>query len=176
MASCAWGDIGRGEAIAIELAMLCADAFNLHDPHLLLHSNNEGVIGALHCGHSCNFMVNQCVRRSDIVGMARNLSFPSFTSLPRTIWLTPSRVELGFQVGLSSLPAFLCQMPLNPFLSMLVNAVPSSSTLVGEMAGAGDLAALDRGMLISLPCSAVRPVLLPWPCFSNSSVSSPFVL
>ena len=68
-------DIGWGEAITIELAILCADVLGLRDAHLLIHSDNKGIIGAFRRGRSRNFMVNQCIQCTNIVSMSRNLSF-----------------------------------------------------------------------------------------------------
>jgi hypothetical protein len=74
-------DIGWGEAIAIELAILCADALGLRNAHILIRSDNDGFIGAFRCGRSRNFMVNQCIRRSDIISMSCNFSF-SYVYVP----------------------------------------------------------------------------------------------
>jgi len=68
-------DIGWGKAIVIELAILCANTLGLQDTHLLIHSDNKGIIGAFRRGRSCNFMVNQCIQHTNIVSMSCNLSF-----------------------------------------------------------------------------------------------------
>lgn len=68
-------DIGWGEAIAVELAIVLMDRLGLKDRRVLIRSDNMGVIGAFQKRRSRNWMVNQCIRRSNIISMARNLDF-----------------------------------------------------------------------------------------------------
>jgi len=92
----------------------------------------------------------------------------------RSIWLTLSRVELGFQVALPSLSAFLYQMPLNLTSSMSVSATQSTSTLVDESSIVRDSVVLNGGTLISLPHTVVRPAQPRRPHLGNSFAPSPF--
>lgn len=83
-------DIGWLEAVAVELAIitLFSAGWELHLPwvHLLIvllgwrdcaviiHSDNQGVIGSFKCGRSRNFQVNLCIRRSEVIAMHTNVS------------------------------------------------------------------------------------------------------
>lgn len=67
-------DIGWLEAIAIELAIRLAVSYDIKDADILIHSDNEGVIQAFRKGHSCNHMVNMCIRHSDLILSQQNLS------------------------------------------------------------------------------------------------------
>lgn len=68
-------DIGWGEAIAVELAIVLLDRLGVEDCRVLIRSDNMGVIGAFRKRRSRNWMVNQCIRRSNVIAMARNLDF-----------------------------------------------------------------------------------------------------
>lgn len=68
-------NIGWGEAIAVELAIVLLDRLGVSDCRVLVRSDNMGVIGAFRKRRSRNWMVNQCIRRSNIIAMARNLDF-----------------------------------------------------------------------------------------------------
>jgi len=60
-------DIGWLEGVALEEK-------GLHDAHLLIHSDNQGVIGAFDKGRSRNFEVNLSIHRSTSVLSAHNIS------------------------------------------------------------------------------------------------------
>lgn len=68
-------DIGWGEAIAVELAIILLDRLAYSNARILIRSDNTGVIGAFRKQRSRNWMVNQCIRRSNVLAMARNLVF-----------------------------------------------------------------------------------------------------
>ncbi|TFY81501.1 hypothetical protein EWM64_g2511 [Hericium alpestre] len=68
-------DISWGEAIAVEMAVLQVEALETRDSVVLIHSDNQGVIGAFQRGHSCNWLVNQCIRCVNLVSVAINVSF-----------------------------------------------------------------------------------------------------
>lgn len=68
-------DIGWGEAIAVEMAIVLLDRLEYTNCRVLIRSDNMGVIGAFRKRRSRNWMVNQCIRRSNIIAMARNLDF-----------------------------------------------------------------------------------------------------
>jgi len=60
-----WKIMGRDicwlETIAIELLTYFLEEMGLHDCHLLIHSDNQGTIGALDKGHSPNAHINLSV-------------------------------------------------------------------------------------------------------------------
>ena len=61
-----WKITGRDicwlETVAIELLTYFLEEMGLHDCHLLIHSDNQGTIGALDKGHSPNSHINLSVR------------------------------------------------------------------------------------------------------------------
>jgi len=67
-------DIGWLEAIAIELVIRTLAADGLKDTNVLIHSDNQGVIGAFQRGCSHNFQVNLCVRRVESITMDLNIA------------------------------------------------------------------------------------------------------
>lgn len=68
-------NIGWGEGIAVELAIVLLDQLGLSNRRILIRSDNMGVIGAFDKHRSRNWMVNQCIRRSDVISIARHLEF-----------------------------------------------------------------------------------------------------
>jgi hypothetical protein len=66
--------IGWLEAVALEFMVYAIEELGLHDANLIVHSDNQGVIGAFDKGRSRNFEMNLCVRRSHTVLAARNLT------------------------------------------------------------------------------------------------------
>nr|GAT53150.1 predicted protein [Mycena chlorophos] len=73
-------DIGWAEMVAIELGLLVAVARGFSEVHLHLHSDNQGVIGALDGGKSRNSEQNRVLRR--IVSILR----------AHSIWITTSYI------------------------------------------------------------------------------------
>ena len=67
-------DIGWLEGVALELLVYVIEEKGLHDLHILVHSDNQGVIGAFDKGRSRNFEVNLSIRRTSCVLSANNLS------------------------------------------------------------------------------------------------------
>lgn len=67
-------DIGWLETLAVELAALLLTSLNYHDCHLLLRSDNQGVIGAHDRGRSRNFESNLSIRRTGVTTAAANIS------------------------------------------------------------------------------------------------------
>lgn len=63
-----WKIAGRDicwlETVAIELLAYFLEEIGLHDCHLLIHSDNQGTIGALDKGRSPNSHINLSVRRT----------------------------------------------------------------------------------------------------------------
>lgn len=56
-------DIGWAEMVAVELAIHTLVAAGFHSCHLILHSDNAGVVGALHAGRSRNSQQNAILRK-----------------------------------------------------------------------------------------------------------------
>jgi hypothetical protein len=67
-------DIGWLEGVALELVIYVLEEKGFRDSHILVHSDNQGVIGAFDKGRSRNFEVNLSIRRSASVLAACNLS------------------------------------------------------------------------------------------------------
>lgn len=89
-------DIGWLEAVAVELAVLSLQAGGFHDQHILVRSDNQGVIGAWEKGRGRNFEVNLCIRRTNVIAAACGIDL-SFLYVPSAINLADpiSRGELG---------------------------------------------------------------------------------
>ncbi len=66
-------DIGWAEMVAMELATLYLEQTGVHDAEVLVRGDNTGVIGAIQRGRSRNFQVNESIRRTEVVCMARNI-------------------------------------------------------------------------------------------------------
>jgi len=56
--------------VAIELLTYFLESRGLHETHLLVHSDNQGTIGALDKGHSGNIHVNLAVCHTHLTLMA----------------------------------------------------------------------------------------------------------
>ena len=67
-------DIGWLEGVAVELVIYMLEEKGIEDAHILVHSDNQGVIGAFDKGRSRNFEVNLSIRRSSSILAARNIS------------------------------------------------------------------------------------------------------
>lgn len=67
-------DIGWLEAVAVELAILTLFELGWKNACVLIHSDNQGVIGAFNRGRSRNFHVNLCIRRSEAISMCSNVT------------------------------------------------------------------------------------------------------
>jgi len=59
----------RVETVAIELLVYFLESKDLRNTHLLLHSDNQGTIGALGKGRSGNIHINLSIRRTQLVLM-----------------------------------------------------------------------------------------------------------
>jgi hypothetical protein len=79
------------ETLAIELLTYLLEDTSLQNAHLLIHSDNQGAIGALDKGHSRNFHINLSVRRIYTI-LSSLLIIPPSILLPK---LTILRRELG---------------------------------------------------------------------------------
>jgi hypothetical protein len=67
-------DIGWLKAITVESTMRTLLDLGWHNAAMLIHSDNQGVIGAFQHGRSCNFQVNLCIHRVKSIAMATNVS------------------------------------------------------------------------------------------------------
>lgn len=89
-------DICWLESIALELLIYFLVQLRFHTTHLLMHSDNNGAIGAHSKGRSRNAEINLCVRRTYATA-AEHLIVPSFIYISST--LNPSepisRGDLG---------------------------------------------------------------------------------
>jgi hypothetical protein len=66
-------DIGWLEGVALELLIYVLEEQGIKDSHVLIHSDNQGVIGAFDKGRSRNFEVNLSIRRSACILAALNI-------------------------------------------------------------------------------------------------------
>ncbi|KAF7303601.1 Reverse transcriptase/ribonuclease H [Mycena indigotica] len=66
--------IGWLETVAVELLIYALEGHNLRDARLLIHSDNQGVIGAFQKGRSSNHEINISLRRSLASLAAHNIS------------------------------------------------------------------------------------------------------
>jgi hypothetical protein len=66
--------IGWLEAVALEVIIYAIKERGLSNSHLLVHSDNQGVIGAFDKGCSRNDAINLSIRRSCLVLASRNLT------------------------------------------------------------------------------------------------------
>ncbi|GAW08737.1 reverse transcriptase ribonuclease h [Lentinula edodes] len=57
-------DICWLETVAIELLAYILEAKGFHDSHILIHSDNQGTIGAIRKARSPNYWINMSVRRT----------------------------------------------------------------------------------------------------------------
>ena len=77
--SSSWKVEGRDicwlETVAIELLALFLESTGHRNAHLLVHSDNQGTIGALDKGRSGNIYINLAVRRTHLILMSTSLVF-----------------------------------------------------------------------------------------------------
>lgn len=109
-------DIGWLEAVAVELAILTLFDLGWKNACILVHSDNQGVIGAFTRGRSRNFHVNLCIRRSEAIAMCSNVAHVlSYVESARNKADVISRGEVGshtLRLPLVSLP-----VELQPFIT-----------------------------------------------------------
>lgn len=67
-------DIGWLEAVAIELAVVHLESSGVRDSHVLIRSDNQGVIGAWERGRGRNFEVNLSIRRAYLIAFSCGIS------------------------------------------------------------------------------------------------------
>lgn len=68
-------DIGWAEAIAVELVARHLDAMGISNANVIIHSDNNGVIGAFSKGRGRNFQINHAIRRVESLGLSTNVSY-----------------------------------------------------------------------------------------------------
>lgn len=66
-------EIGWAEGVAVELAVRLLDARNISDVHVLIRTDNQGVMGAFQRGRGRNPEINNSIRRVDVICSSRNI-------------------------------------------------------------------------------------------------------
>ncbi|KAF7354418.1 Reverse transcriptase ribonuclease h [Mycena venus] len=66
--------IGWLECVALELLIYTIEEWGWHNCNLLVHSDNQGIIGAFDKGRSCNHEINLSIRRSHLILVVRNIT------------------------------------------------------------------------------------------------------
>lgn len=73
-----WESTYRGilwaEAVAVELAIRLLDILNISNIHVLIRTDNQGVLGSYERGRGRNIEVNNCIRRVEVIAGARNIT------------------------------------------------------------------------------------------------------
>jgi hypothetical protein len=112
-------DIGWLEAIAVELAARTLLDQGVMDSAVIIHSDNQGIIGAFKHGRSRNFHINLCIRHVKALVMASNvLHILTYTESAQNKADPISRGEIG---SLSSrLPSPELPSELVAFISLYV--------------------------------------------------------
>ena len=108
-------DISWAEMIAVELAIRHVERMGVVDCDVLIHCDNQGVIGAFARGSSRNFQVNNSIRRAEVIGMAHNVHF--ILEYVRTEQNPADPVSRGAPgAHLSRLPSIVLPEDLTSFL------------------------------------------------------------
>lgn len=80
-----WESTYRGilwaEAVAVELAVRLLDVLGISNIHVLIRTDNKGVLGSYERGRGRNIEVNNCIRRVEVIAGARNITY-SFIYVP----------------------------------------------------------------------------------------------
>ena len=109
-------DIGWLEAVAVELAVRSLHSVGWKNAHIIIHSDNQGVIGAFTHGRSRNFQVNLVIRRVEQIAMSSNvLHTLTFTPSAGNKADPVSRGEVGSLE--SRLSSFQLPVELHTFLA-----------------------------------------------------------
>jgi hypothetical protein len=74
-------DITWLETIAVEILAYFLDSLNISNQNILIHSDNQGTIGAMDKGRSPNFHINLSVRRT-YATLSAILAVPTFVYIP----------------------------------------------------------------------------------------------
>src|SRR5258708_8999099 len=94
--------------VAVELGVCMAVALGLKSTHLLIKSDNQGVIGALRCQKSCNWQQNLALRRIIVLLIEHELwRTPKFVPSMENLADAPSRGRPAPRLG--------SHQPLFPF-------------------------------------------------------------
>lgn len=112
-------DIGWAEMVAVELAVRALAASGHHGKHVVIHSDNQGVVGSIRAGRSRGCQQNAILRH--IVGLMQEHNLWVSTK-----WIS-THVNPADAISRGSLPAFRKQLsvrsPLPPHLSSLLTLV-----------------------------------------------------
>jgi hypothetical protein len=74
-------DITWLETIAVEILVYFLDSLNVNNHNVLIHSDNQGTIGAMDKGRSPNVHINLSVRRT-YATLSAILAVPTFVYIP----------------------------------------------------------------------------------------------
>jgi hypothetical protein len=77
-------DIGWLETVAVELIAYILDRWNVHEVRVVIHSDNQGTIGAMDKGQSPNYHINMSIRRTFSILMPRYI-LPSFVYIESAV-------------------------------------------------------------------------------------------
>jgi hypothetical protein len=112
-------DICWLETVAIELLSSFLESKGFHDAHLLIHSDNQGTIGALEKGRSRNIYINLSVRRTHLILTALSIT-------PRLVYIesqaNPADPISRGEPGPSGKRIFLTSALPDELLDCFVNA------------------------------------------------------
>jgi hypothetical protein len=67
-------EIGWAEGVAVELAIRLLDARNITNIHVLIRTDNQGVLGAYQRGRGRNPEINNSIRLVDVICSSANIS------------------------------------------------------------------------------------------------------
>jgi len=98
-------DIGWLEAMAIEFLIGTLVSNDLKDSHILIRSDNQGVMGAFTKGHSRNFEVNLAIRRTEALIDGANISL--------SFQYVESAFNLADPISRGILPLHVHRLPSN---------------------------------------------------------------
>jgi hypothetical protein len=116
-------DIGWAEFVALELGILFAIAHKFSNIHLLIHSDNQGVIYAIKGGKSRNHEQNLVLRRiTDLLSTFSIHISPVYTPSAENLADKPSR-----GIALPHLPrSTSSSLPIHPNLAPFISLAPNT--------------------------------------------------
>jgi hypothetical protein len=109
-------DIGWLEGVALELLIYVLEEQGIRDSHIILHSDNQGVIGAFDKGQSRNFKVNLSIQRSSSVLAASNISISVIYIESKLNPADPISCGITGPAANQLLSSFLLPQELQPFI------------------------------------------------------------
>jgi hypothetical protein len=96
------------QMVAVKLAIHTLVAAGFRSCHIILHSDNMGVVGALHSGHSCNAQQNMILRK--IVAL-----FQTHSIWVTTLWI-PTKDNTADNPSRGRFPPSTSLLPFPPAL------------------------------------------------------------